>query len=223
METVVEGTLSTKFHDWLIQGDNINVIAEYFNANSLTINKGACEFNSNGSGSVAKGNIRWDADGNVTYQGKEVLGNINSISVSTSTTDIEIDASSNTTFYYLDFYAFTQTNIVSKIKLKGHSIGARIKLYVYGPFLVNNYHSRVLLYNNENKTLQYTFIKTVVHSEGSTSEVKYGGRSKGMTLSTGCYELVAISEDKWLVLGASGIESASNDKEYTGDITSYVI
>lgn len=53
--------------------DRVNVIGE-LNSQNLTINGGKSQFNANGSGYVANGNVAWDADGDLSVTG-DIIAN----------------------------------------------------------------------------------------------------------------------------------------------------
>lgn len=208
METVVEGTLSEKLNKWIVEADTIDLIANEFNTRTLIINKGASEFNSDGSGYVANKNISWDRDGNLILKGEGVIGDV----IRNITLDVSNNYGQFTTYgdkntviinalenYSLYNISNTKNKTSSSdpsqdallnigyVVIKGCKRGKKIKLVVI------NTHKKghVIVIFDKEATITYTSIK------GGTYEVVDG--TKGVTLSDGYYELVGIEDNKWIL------------------------
>lgn len=177
---------------------------------NVSIHKDASQFKADGSGQVANGNISWDPDGNVSIKGKVVentkqieltLLNSSATAYNNNSSNIAfMDATDPYTFYTI-LNTRDKPNLLSLLYIQGHSLGATIK------FTVTNYTegNKVILCSPENKDFRF---KT--DSSSSYIEKTYDSTTSGISgivLGDGFYELVAISNDKWMLTVGYGDSS----------------
>lgn len=192
----------------LIVGDQfINLIAPKvdvsgkLSAKDLTINGGASQFNKDGSGHVARGNISWDVDGNVSISGKinqkakqiEItkLNGVLNASGSNINDLATINSSDSYSFYNI-IHSREADKTLSLLMIKNHYIGATIKFTISNAVAGN----KVALVNNEDKS----FVYKIAAESGYSETVVDGNKGYNMiVLSDGYYELVAIDNEKWML------------------------
>lgn len=197
----------------LIVGEQfINLIApkvdvsNKLSAKDLTINGGASQFNKDGSGHVARGNISWDTEGNVNIKGKVNVVTkqiyLTKQNSSSSVFNSKLFTESEKDLAHIDandiytFYSITNTqtikNILSYLIIKGHYVGATVKFTVHN----SAEGGKVILCNGENKNFIYKSAAVSGYSETVfDSEKGYNL----LVLDDGYYELVAINESKWML------------------------